>query len=238
MHDWVEKLISLQEKDLRILMLQEQIDSAPAEKARVSDMLSSAQEGVAAARAVVQEHEKALKTFEMDVQEVEQRMRDFQSKSMMIKDNQEYKAALLQIEEYREHISKIEDKELAVMELIEEARGLLGLKQKELKEAQDRIGEMQADLDTRVTVSTAELEKVAQQRADVRASLDSSIVSRYERLMRVPARGRPDRRVFVPIRDNVCDRCHMNVTAQLRNDARKGGCVTCPHCSGMVYWED
>lgn len=237
MQDWVEKLISLQDKDVRIVTLQEQIDSAPGEKQRATEMLSGAEAGVKQAREGIQEHEKALKVLEMDAQEVEEKKRSFQSKTVMIKDNMEYRAALTQIEEYRGHINKLEDQELAIMEEIEAAREDLAAKQRDLKAAQARVNEMLSDLDTRVANSTTEIARVKIERDAVRAEIPPDVVSRYERLMGVPSRGRSDRRVFVPVRDNVCDRCHMSVTAQMRNDARKAVCVSCQYCGALLYWD-
>jgi len=226
MHEWVKKLVALQDKDVRIVTLREQIDSAPFEKEKATGMLAGAETAVQAIRGRIQEHEKALKTLEIEAESVEEHMRSFQSKTVMIKDNDEYRAALTQIQEYQQQISSLEDKELAVMEEIETARSEQANRQKELKAAQARVDEMLTDLDTRVTNSTAEVERVSTEREEVKKTLDADIVGRYERLMKAPSRGRSDRRVFVPVRDNVCDRCHMNVTAQVRNDARKGMCVS------------
>ena len=238
MHDWVEKLLILQDKDLRIAKLEEQVTAAPEDKARVSGMLGDAEAAVAATKSKVQEGEKALKLLEMEVDAVRTRMRDFQSKSLMIKSNEDYRAALTQIEGCAKQISDMEDRQLVVMEDIEQARAMLGEKQKELTSARSRVQAMLSDLDVRVKNCRAQLERLEEERTSALRSVDDETAARYERLRTKPKRGRSDSPVFVPIRDDVCGRCHMNVIAQIRMNARKGVDVSCENCGALLYWDD
>lgn len=238
MTEWVESLLALQEVDLRIAKLEQQLDSAPGERAEVEASLQAAEAELQAARAELQEEEKALKTFELEADSVRARMRDFQQKSTMIKSNEDYRAALAQIEGCDQQIRDLEDKELVLMEQIEEARQGLEERNRELQATQARVREMLVDLDTRVDNCTSELERLHGQRQTAAAAADRATAKRYERLRRGIRKTSHDRRVLVPIRENVCDRCHMNVIAQIRMDARKGQVVSCENCGAMLYWED
>jgi predicted nucleic acid-binding Zn-ribbon protein len=62
------------------------------------------------------------------------------------------------------------------------------------------------------------------------------VLSRYERMRKGRRQG--DRRVLVPVRDDICDGCHMKVTAQTKMDMRKGKPVTCNNCALLVYLEE
>ena len=61
------------------------------------------------------------------------------------------------------------------------------------------------------------------------------VLRRYDRLRtRTPA----DRRALVPIRDGICDGCHMNITAQVRVNVAKGQVAPCLNCGRLLYIED
>lgn len=238
MRDWVEKLLILQDKDLRISKLEGQVSAAPEEKARLASLLVAAQDASQNAKVALQDEGKALKTLELESEAVVVKMQDFQSKSAMIKSNDDYRAAMTQIDKCKKKIAGIEDRELLVMEDVEAAGNVLQQKQKELDAAQARVREMAADLDTRVKNCNIQLEKLRQQRALAIAEVKPEVASRYERMQQSNKKKMRELRVFVPLHDNICDYCHMNVTAQIRMNARKGEAICCENCGAMLYWAE
>jgi len=237
MNDWAVKLLALQDKDLRILKLEERLHSVPQEKATVQAQLQDTEMAVAEARSLVQECEKAIKTVEIDVEAINTKMRDFATKTTMIKDNNEYRAALTQIEKCKDQVGKLEDLELEKMEMLEKARTDLSEKQKIFKQTQERVHAMLADLDVREKNCQAMMEKLNLERSTAAAEVPTEIFNRYERL-RKSARMRASGRVLVPLHDNACGSCHMKVTAQQRVDARKISGVICQYCGAMLYVEE
>ncbi len=241
MVEWVEKLLILQDKDTRIAKLKEQSDSVPAAKAEVDAMLVKAEAAVATAKKALQEEEKDLKNLEMQVDSLQEKKRDFLAKSTMIKNNEEYRAALDQIGQCDRQITGLEDRELELMEAIEEARERLARGSREMEATRQRAKEMHTDLDTRLKNCREQTAKLMQERgpalAEV-AKIAKAMATRYERLRRGGGGRLADQRSFVPVRDDVCDRCRMNLTAQTRMNARKGLLVTCENCGAMLYHED
>jgi len=240
MAEWVEKLLILQDKDMRIIKLEDQIASVPNAKVEVAAMLTEAENAVAVGKKDLQEEEKNLKHLEIEVDTLLQKKRSFLAKSAMIKNNEEYRAALHQVEQVNHQISQLEDQELELMEAIEGARATLNQANKKLVASKQRTKEMQLDLDTRLANCQKQVARLQEERqpalAEV-AGIAKAMVTRYERLR---ARGEvsfADRRNFVPVRDEVCDRCRMNVTAQTRMNVRKALLVTCENCGAMLYQE-
>ena len=238
MHEWVEKLLIVQEKDLRIAKLEEQLRRAPADRQKIEHMLEEAREQVAADKERLQEKEKAIKHLEMEADGIREKMVDFQTKSTMIKNNDEYKAAMAQIASCQQEIEGIEDNELQLMEEMEGCRETMLASQKELEAAETRAKEMLGDLDTRVKNCEVRLEKLRGERAPALKDVDPRMAQRYERLRARDQKRGSEARVLVPIREDVCDRCHMNVIAQIRMNARKGQCVSCENCGALLFWED
>ncbi|MBN2449144.1 MAG: hypothetical protein JXR77_02075 [Lentisphaeria bacterium] len=239
MQDWVEQLLAVQEMDLRIDRLREQIASVPVEREKAEALLRTDEEEAVRMRAELQELEKGLKRIEIDADTIRTHKADFQTKSIMIKSNEEYRAALHQIELCDRQIQELEDRELELMERIEESRTSLREANRELEAARKRMAETVLDLDTRAKNCGLQMETLLGERTERLRGIDGDIAKRYERLRESRARqATSDRRALVPIRDGVCcDRCRMNVTAQTRMNARKSLLVTCENCGTLLYFE-
>ncbi len=240
MYEWVQKLLAVQEIDLRLDRLREQAASVPEEQAKLARMLEGEEHELARAREAVRGIEKELKTLEMEADGLRARRADFQTKSAMIRNNDEYKAALLQIEQCTKLVADLEDQQLAVMERLEAARGEVEAALRRLEAARARAQEMEADLQKRLANAEAQIAQLLAERGPALAGIDPETVRRYDRLRASPARQNSrDRRALVPVRDGVCcDRCRMNVTAQTRMNARKGQPVTCENCGTMLYHDE
>ena len=237
MHNWVENLLEVQRIDVRMAKLQAQLDSVTGDKAAAANLQRGDEDRLAQARAAVQGVEKELKTIEIDVEALKAKKTGIQSKSAMIKNNEEYRAAMHQIEQYDHQISQCEDRQLELMDALEKARTAQRNFTQMLDVTKRRVAEVHADLDRRYANSQTALAEMDKVRQPALAAVDKQAAQRYERL-RSSGRSRNGQAVLVPIRDEVCGRCRMNVTAQLRMNALKGMPVTCQNCGAMRYCED
>jgi len=236
MEDWVQPLLTLQDKDLRIRRIEEQIRAAPVQKQETAALLKAAEEKVASAQQHVIETEKSIKTTEMSIESTQQRLNEFRSKTAMIKNNDEYRAALAQIQELEAEISRLEDQELELLEELDKARQDLNKAKTEAEQTKTRVDDMLEDLDARVKNFTAMLEQLRNERSQDAAAVPAEVLRTYERLRKSPAFA--SRPIVVPLRDGVCEGCHMQATAQMRMDVSKGKFVTCQYCNAILYSED
>lgn len=237
MHTWVEHLLEIQRIDIRMAKLQAQFDSVPGDQAAAEELQRSDEQRLAAAREEVMRLEKELKSIELDAAGLQEKKNNLQSKSAMIKNNEEYRAAMHQIDQFDHLIGQIEDRQLELMDEIEQARTSLADCQRHLDVTKRRVAEVKGDLEKRRQASEAALAEMDAIRQPALAAVDGQAAQRYERL-RNSGRSRTGQPVLVPIRDEVCGRCRMNVTAQLRMNALKGMPVTCQNCGAMLYNED
>ncbi len=238
MHEWVEKALALQDKDIRIAKLEDQIKSVPLEKQKAQAMLGEADARLAAAKKFLQDEQKAIKSLEIEVEDLNQKRRDFEAKSTMIKDNTEYRAAMHQIETCRAKVQGLEDKELVLMEALERAREDLA-REKQLHDATaQRVEQMIADLDTRQKNCGAQLEKLYADRQELAAGIPQAVVGKYKRILANRRGNGQEPLVFAPIRGYNCGYCHMNIPPQVRMDAIKGQITTCPQCGVLLYSEE
>ena len=243
MQPWVTSLLALQDLDSRILRLQAQIDSVPLETKRAQAAATEAAAAVALAKKMLVDEEKGLKTLDLDIQTVEAKRRDFETKTTMIKNNEEYKAALHQIETCRQQVRGFEDKQLLLMEQIEAARLRLEQAKKDGEACEKRVAQVIADLDTRLKNCSGQIAKLKAERAAHAAGVPPTILQRYDRLLGSRLKIGKEPIAFAPVRDYehdgvrdyLCGYCHMKVPPQIRMNALKGLEVACPNCSVLLY---
>jgi predicted nucleic acid-binding Zn-ribbon protein len=235
-HDWVEQLLKVQEKDLRIGKLQEQVDAVPREKAKVQAMLDDEKKTLETVKAKVVDEEKRIKTLEIEAESLQAKQRDFESKSTMIKNNEDYRAALHQIEMCKHKISELEEQELVLMEDLEAARVALADEKKAYAATEKRAEQMGKDLNTRAMNCQAQIDKLQAERDELAASVPSTNLNRYDRVRKNRPPAQP---VLVPVdHSNICGGCHMNLPAQDRVNAARGQSVSCPNCGALVYYSE
>jgi predicted nucleic acid-binding Zn-ribbon protein len=238
MQDWTASLKAIQDKDLRVARLQAQVNAVPTEKTKAKATLAEAENAVSSAKKALLDVEKSIKMLEIEVESIEAKRRDFESKSLMIKDNTEYKAAMHQIETCREQVRKLEDEELALMEQLETARSRLDAEKKRFEAVQKRTNQLLEDLDRRLNACQAQKQKLESDRGTLLNEVPRDISRMYERLLASRRHAGREPIGFAPIEDSSCSCCHMNIPPQIRVNALKGQKVNCPQCSVLLYVDD
>ena len=135
MQAWVEKLVELQDIDLKIAKLELQLGELPKRQAEAELQYKAEADALAAATNDLKQAEVAAKGIETQITTARDKKRDFQAKTITIKNNDEYRAAILQIEMMDKAIADLEEKQIEAMILIER-QGLGGRK----GTCEDRLG--------------------------------------------------------------------------------------------------
>ena len=250
MQAWVEKLIELQEIDLRIAKLEIQLGELPKRRAEAEFQYKAEADALAEATEERKKAEAEAKSIETQISSMREKKRDFQAKTVSIKNNDEYRAAILQIEIMDKTIADFEEKQLEIMIKIDQLRVKEAEKQKDLEAGKARAKLVLADLDSRKAnldkliaaqvakrpAIVADLEAIG--KADAEAGVSrTDYLACYNRLR--ASKSHPQTVGCVAVLEDIaCGRCHMSVTAQLKNETRKGKMVFCPSCGAILYSED
>ena len=237
MHEWVEILRNVQERDTRIARLRAQVLAVPDDKEKAQATLREAKEAVDQAKTDLQDVEKSIKKLEIQVDTIDAKQKDFQAKSLMIKDNDEYKAAMHQIETCNRQKSDLEDQELVLMEQLELAKSRLVAERKRYEAVEKRIGQLLGDLDSRMKNCQDQVDKLQAKRDEMIKDVPADAAARYERIIRSRLKMGVEPLAFAPIQEYTCASCHMNIPPQVRMNAIKGLVVACPNCSVLLYAE-
>ena len=204
-----------------------QIDTGCTELEEKKKILSNAKEELDALQ-------KERKDLELAVQGENDHMAKAKTKLPAVKTNREYTAILSEVEAIKVKVSGLEDKELEIMEILEE-------KQKEVPGIEKRCNEEDARFQEYKAKKDAELDRIKQElgvlvakRENVSGQLDRVIMQRYEKVA-----GSRDGRAVVMLEGSICQGCFQQILPQMVIDVKIGESIQqCSNCIRFLYWEE
>ncbi len=228
----LDKLLALQESDMRRLALERQLQAVPREVAAVEARIAGEKQTIEAAKNEWRDLETKKKSLESEIKSAEEKVAKYKTQQMQVRKNDEYQALSHEIETTTGQIGTLEENEIGVMLSIDEARKRFADAEAVLKaniaghegriqSLREREAELQAEHKTAVAVV-----------ASARVAVPDEQLRIYDRLASKP--GHP---VCVPVNGGRCGGCHMKVSSHIEFEARKGeNITTCDQCSRLVYW--
>jgi predicted nucleic acid-binding Zn-ribbon protein len=231
----LEKLLILQDREMKRTTLDGQLKAIPAEIASVERTIASEKAAIDAARTEWRELESRKKLLETEIGSAEQRVATYRTQQLAVRKNDEYQALGHQIETTRAEIGELEAKELAVMYEIDAAK-------KRFADAELVLKQNIAGNEARIanyhhkTASLAEeLKGVRTEVERARAEVEPASLRVFDRML---YRGLP---VVVPVRGGKCGGCHLKVSNEAESASRGSTAgkemATCDQCGRIVYWE-
>lgn len=228
----IEKLLILQDHDLRILKCEKELADIPLRKAAIDSMLDDHRKAVTEAKEVHKARQAEIKKAELEIESFREKIRKFREQQMQLKNNQEFRAMEKEIAGVEKSIRETEDKMLVIMETVEAALTEVKAREEELKGEEGGVKSEVASIDGRAAEIKSELEQIKKQRTALTAELDVSRLSQYDRMFKVKRD-----KVLVAVEDNgTCGGCHMKLPPYICHAARKqADVVACGYCGRMLY---
>ena len=226
-------MLALQELDMRIRNLKLRLSMLPVEKEKLSSENIKEQEAMKEAKTKMQKTELEIKQIEAAIQKENSEILRFQGQSIMVKKNEEYKALMSEIEKCKTRISDIESKQIEAWDQLEKDKDIFKEHEKNFSERSKSIQSELKELDQLGTDLKEEIEKIKSGRSALQAKVDPEMLSDYTRLLN-GKRGAP----LVKVNQENCGNCHLKLTPQTINIARKGVMARCDNCSHMLYVDD
>lgn len=228
----IEKLLILQDHDLRVLKCERELADIPKRKTAIDSMLDDHRQAVVKAKDVLKGRQAEIKKAELEIESFREKIRKYREQQMQLKNNQEFRAMEKEIEGVNKQIRTTEDRILEIMETVEAAQTGVKDCEESLKNDEGGVKNEVAAIDQRANEIKAELEDLKKARAQLAGELDPDRVSMYDRMFR----NKKDR-VLVAVEDNgTCGGCHMKLPPYICHDARKqADVVACGYCGRMLY---
>ena len=235
MKEQLERLIALQEADLRLEELAER-------KRRIPEMVEAARQPLQAVQAHRDSTKQAFETtgkerksFEQELAAQEQvisKLRDRTTKGE-IKTNREYQAHLLEIELTKKKRGEIEEQILILMDAVDVKKKELAQAEAAAKEADQRFNAEKTALESSVGALDEELAGQRQKRETLVTAVEPSLMRKYERL-KSSKKGQALARVN---KDGSCMSCRLQVQPQVVAEVKRATSIlTCSYCNRILHW--
>lgn len=228
----IEKLLVIQDRDKRLIQLEQQLVRIPAERMEIEERAKAATSRLEELKAKAKLTEAERKQLENDVGSKRTQIDKWRSQQVQTKKNEEYQALAHEVESAEKEIFKIEDKELDLMDRSEKLAAEIKAEQKVLDEVNAQAQRQKETIVKRESAMKEEIEKLKAERVTLAASVDESYLGRYERIMR----HRQDVAI-VPLQHGNCGGCHLQMPPQVVHQAKRSEeLVTCEQCGRILYW--
>lgn len=227
----LDPVVRLQERDARRLATEKELRAVPIDVAAVEKALASARASIEAERSKLKELELQAKQTEHAIQTTEQRSAKLKGQQMQVKKNDEYQALGREIDGVAAEQAKLEEEELGLLYRLDQERESLKKSEGEHKAAVAELDARLAKIREREKALKARLEGESAEVASARAGVAAPILSLYDRLLKI---GRFP--VLAQLNGQTCGGCHMRVSNDVEQEARKGGkVVACGNCGRIVF---
>jgi predicted nucleic acid-binding Zn-ribbon protein len=227
-------LVKLQKLDNRLQQLKRAEIEGPQKMSALDEELISAEVKVKTSVELEEEQKKARRDFERQIEENEERIKKNLERQFRVKNNDEYKALLKEVDFYKKSNSEAEDKVLSLMDEVEKTQQENQELKKWFSEQRESLTQRKKDTEIWVSTSIKDLAKLEAERADLIKDIPHVMMSTYERVYK-----RGGGVAVVPIIGGICQACHLQIPPQHFNELQRNDkLMTCVNCNRIIYWHE
>jgi len=232
MHEGIEKLLILQDRDRKILRVREELMRIPAERAAFQAQAAESKAAADENKLRCNKIESDRKELELQVEARKQQIDKYSLQQFQTKKNEEYRALAKEIETCKKQIRELEDKQLELMEQAEIAQKEGKAIAKQAADVKKNVEGWVAELSVREQNLNKEIGQLEANRDELASGIEESLLAGYERLL--SHRGQ---NVVVGIQHGVCGGCHMKLNAQILVSCQAAQeVVNCNNCGRILYY--
>jgi len=227
----IDKLLALQERDLRVLQIEKELTDIPARKENELTRLHEHQAALAEAEEALKQTQAKVKELELETASKREQIGKLRAQQLLLKTNKEFKAMDAEIGAVENSIRGVEDRELALMEDVETATRDVAERKRDLDVENTAVQEDVSVLDERIAALNSELEDERSARSAAADGVDAEWLVRYESIFKSKGGA-----ALVKVTNGVCGGCHMNMPPYIAHDAKKQlAMVSCDFCGRLLY---
>jgi hypothetical protein len=237
----VQKLLAVQEFDLRIHEIERTLREIPARQKAEAERLVQCEHALADGEKNLKEALYRVKQLELDVESRRERVRKLRQQQMDVKTNKEFTSIEMEIKAAEADARGIEDQELTAMEAVEAVRRGVTEDTAELKSKQGAVQNEVKGLEKQADGLREELRQALAHRKELVPTVDADLMTAYDRVFvnrKKKARNGVLEPTLVPIIDGTCGGCHMRLPPDKYHSTRKPSSITtCDWCFRLLYSE-
>lgn len=226
-----DRLLKLQDCDLRLRQIAKHQRDIPLRKAAIEERLSGHQKALHDAQEKQKKHMLKVKELEGEIEGQKQKIAKHRQQQMTVKSNDDYRTLEREIATTQKAIRLLEDNELVVMEEMEQLATAVHTRKGELTTEEEEVRQELVRLDEMLVEIEEQLVALREERKAMVEGMDSAVLARYERIL-----GHVGDAAIVGVQGGACEGCNMRLPPQLVHDARKKETLTiCNYCGRILY---
>lgn len=233
----LQKLIQLQDIDVRAFDLTDRLEAIPAERRQLEDQFRQEAADYLGIEEALNAAQAGRSRIETDLAEYERQHEKFKSDLMRVRNQKEYGTILREIDATKKSIGALETEALQYMERIEE------LDKKRVEQAPE-FAARRAEVDETLARFDAEAGRINGELAELQAARDEVAKDVSPNMLRVYDRIAKNRkgRAMSQVRGEIggkgrCTACNMSIRPQVFSDIRRGNeLIVCDNCTRILFY--
>ena len=232
MEQKMKLLIALQDCDTRIGDIRTQKEEGPKKVRVLEQRLITVETQLAEEVGRVEAFMRDRRQTEQDIEDIENKLKKANEKLSNIKSNQEYQAALKEIDDLEKDKSLLEDKAIEMMEQAEALETKCDANRENTKKMKRQFKIDSDKITKELKALDQDLDALEKKRKRFSQAVDTDLLTRYDSI-----RGHKGGIAVSPVVKGVCQTCHLRIPPQEFNELLQGNkLMTCPNCLRIIYW--
>ncbi|HEY7335570.1 MAG TPA: C4-type zinc ribbon domain-containing protein [Bryobacteraceae bacterium] len=232
MHPDIHLVIELQSLDQRAVALGKEIAALPKHIAAIEKTLESHLRRLEADKAALSANQKDRKKMEGDIQLHEQKISKLKDQMLTVKNNEQYRAFLNEIEYIQKEIRKAEDRILELMAESELLEGNVKKADAALKEEKAHVEAEKTQARERTAADQSQLDEIRGQRSEAAGKLPTATLTTYDRVRKKWSGSTIGEAV-----NGRCSACQIVIRPQYLQDLKRGDqLMLCESCGRFLFY--
>ncbi len=235
MKEVLERLVELQKVDQQLRELHLLRGDLPHQVELLKQDVDQANTKLQEQKEKLQAYRLEKDALEMEIQDLESRKKKYQDQLYQVKNNREYDAVSMEIENVKEQTSNKETRIIELITLEEEIQQMIGESEDDAKQTQARLEEKEKDLERRISETEQEESQLQKDRVKLTETLNPRTVSAYQRIFNAK-----NGLAVVPVmRHGLCGGCYKNLPPQRVLEIREmRKMYLCEVCGRILVWDE
>jgi len=229
----IRSLIDLQAIDSQIYHLKRESQERPQQITELQKNFEDKKNHLKTIEDKTKESQVKRKEKELELATKEENIEKSQVQLYQIKTNKEYQAKLVEMEGLKADKSVLEESIIKFLDETDAAKAEIEKEKANLSEEEKKFNQQKKEIEDRIREIAEQLHQLEAKRNQLIPNVDKKILSQYERILT-----NRDGLALVPVKDNSCQGCFMNVPPQVINEIKmKDRLVICEVCTRILYIE-
>jgi len=224
-------LADLQKIDAEIFTLERSARNKPGEIRAMEAEFESRKASLNELESGLKRVQIDIKKLEGDLAEKEEGVKKLQGQLYKLKTNKEYTTMQGEIESAKADKSVLEEDLINMLDESDNLNARIGSEKNVLAEERVRVDAGIGVINEEMRKITEDLARLKKERSAFVEKVDKDILAKYERVLQ-----KKDGIAMVPVENNACQGCYMNLPPQVINEIKmKNNLICCESCARILY---